>query len=563
MLWMLGIKSSLLPSKRSVSPITISLDYDELNDNKTEDGAIKYTNLKKMPYLGLSTEKDSTDEVLDDSILLKPVFDINTKNSNSSPCQDKSNSSVKTSIDFQVHTNKTNCTNGHVDETEVDSCSSKTYGITVDNCESQDEPGTKRRKRTKEEIEEKKREAILKKATKEKERLVKFQEKQRLKNEKATVVQEKKLQKEKEQMQRKAERLTKNSNQLDGCLKYVTASLDPALLLDEVSSQTAGHKDCRNVILEKLTSWDINYVITSQLFPRSVTWQREIFEHTVKDDDLTIMTSNHTSEENHVIVVLLAEQFVEMIFSSKQDYVDRQVNLDERRKTLLDFVKHVKHVYVGKKITIFVKGMEKYLRNVKLKKQRSFRVMATGEAPVDDGKKKRRRKKVDDVFKVSTTDIEEALIELQIKTNICVYHCENNDDLAMKIAVFTRAVAEKPYKKSLTDSSGFSLDCLDKTSLKVSKDGKGLINVWRQQIEQLNNVSPDMAAAIVSRFPSPQILKQTYDKCQSKDEGMFLLQDILVRRGGGSTATSRRIGPELSKRLYTAFHSKESDCLLK
>ena len=150
-----------MPSKRSVSPITISLDYDELNDNKTEDGAIKYTNLKKMPHIGLSTEKDSTDEVLDDSILLKPVFDINTKNSNSSPCQDKSNSSVKTSIDFQVHTNKRNCTNGDVDETEVDSCSSKTYGITVDNCESQNEPGTKRRKRTKEEIEEKKREAIV------------------------------------------------------------------------------------------------------------------------------------------------------------------------------------------------------------------------------------------------------------------------------------------------------------------------------------------------------------------------------------------------------------------
>ena len=60
------------------------------------------------------------------------------------------------------------------------------------------------------------------------------------------------------------------------------------MLLDEVSSKTAGHNDCRNVILEKLTSWDINYVITSQLFPRSVTWQREIFEHTVNDDELTV-----------------------------------------------------------------------------------------------------------------------------------------------------------------------------------------------------------------------------------------------------------------------------------
>lgn len=47
---------------------------------------------------------------------------------------------------------------------------------------------------------------------------------------------------------------------------------------------------------------------------------------------------------------------------------------------------------------------------------------------------------------MTTTDMEEALVDLQIRTNVCVYQCETDEDLALKIAVFTKAVAERPYK---------------------------------------------------------------------------------------------------------------------
>lgn len=47
---------------------------------------------------------------------------------------------------------------------------------------------------------------------------------------------------------------------------------------------------------------------------------------------------------------------------------------------------------------------------------------------------------------MTRTDIEEALVDLQIKTNICVYPCETDEDIAAKVVAFTKAVAEKPYK---------------------------------------------------------------------------------------------------------------------
>ena len=86
------------------------------------------------------------------------------------------------------------------------------------------------------------------------------------------------------------------------------------------------------------------------------------------------------------------------------------------------------------------------VRNVKLKGQRAFRTAAVGEPAVEDGTRKRRKKKVQPVLDVTRTDIEEALVDLQIKTNVCVYHCETDEDIALKIAVFTKAVAEKPFK---------------------------------------------------------------------------------------------------------------------
>ena len=44
--------------------------------------------------------------------------------------------------------------------------------------------------------------------------------------------------------------------------------------------------------------------------------------------------------------------------------------------------------------------------------------------------------------------------------------------------------------------------------MKVDRSGKGLLEVWKRQIQQFNRVSFEMAEAIVSAYPSPQLLNQ-------------------------------------------------------
>lgn len=42
----------------------------------------------------------------------------------------------------------------------------------------------------------------------------------------------------------------------------------------------------------------------------------------------------------------------------------------------------------------------------------------------------------------------------------------------------------------------------------VAKDGSGLRGVWWRQIRQFNRVSPAVADAVVTAFPSPRLLQQ-------------------------------------------------------
>lgn len=96
----------------------------------------------------------------------------------------------------------------------------------------------------------------------------------------------------------------------------------------------------------------------------------------------------------------------------------------------------------------------------------------------------------------------------------------------------------------------------------MDRAGRGLAQVWRRQIQQLNRVSLEMASAIVATYPSPQLLVQAYRQCFSEQECQNLLADIQVRRGEGVTSTSRRVGPELSRRIYLQMTTLQPDLSL-
>ncbi|XP_016058892.1 PREDICTED: crossover junction endonuclease EME1 [Miniopterus natalensis] len=311
------------------------------------------------------------------------------------------------------------------------------------------------------------------------------------------------------------------------CLKHIVVVLDPVLLQMEGGGQLLG----------ALQSMECCCVIEAQAVPCSITWRRRAGPAADGEEGCV--------EEPMVLVLLLAKAFVFMIHNFKQGSLGCT---EKGKETLQSFVTDITARTAGKALSLVIVDQEKYFSAPNPPRKRKQGVANREQAKE---KQQRRPPEANTGPVVSRVDMEEALVDLQLHTHAQARVVQSWKELADFTCTFTKAVAEAPFKK-LRDQTGFSF-CLESDwagGAKVDRAGRGLAHVWRRQIQQLNRVSLEMASAIVAAYPSPQLLVQAYRQCFSEQERQNLLADILVRRGEGVTSTSRRIGPELSRRIY-------------
>ncbi|XP_002748476.1 structure-specific endonuclease subunit EME1 [Callithrix jacchus] len=319
------------------------------------------------------------------------------------------------------------------------------------------------------------------------------------------------------------------------CLKHIIVVLDPVLLQMEGGGQLLG----------ALQSMECRCVIEAQAVPCSVTWRRRA-EPSVDGEDWV--------EEPIVLVLLREEAFVSMIYNGKQGSLD---STRKEKETFWGFVTDITARTAGKTLSLVIVDQEKCF---------------SAQNPLRKGKqgtnkqmkeKQQRQPEASTASMVSRVDVEEALVDLQLHTEAQAQIVQSWKELADFTCAFTKAVAETPFKK-LRDETTFSF-CVESDwagGVKVDRAGRGLSLVWRRQIQQLNRVSLEMASAIVDAYPSPQLLVQAYRQCFSEQERQNLLADIQVRRGEGVTSTSRRVGPELSRRIYLQMTALQPDLSL-
>ncbi|XP_007465122.1 PREDICTED: crossover junction endonuclease EME1 isoform X2 [Lipotes vexillifer] len=323
------------------------------------------------------------------------------------------------------------------------------------------------------------------------------------------------------------------------CLKHIVVLLDPVLLQMEGGGQLLG----------ALQSMECCCVIEAPAVPCSITWRRRAGSTEDGEEDWV--------EEPMVLVLLLAEAFVSMIYNFKQGSLG---STKEGKATLRSFVTDVAARTAGKALSLVIMDLEKCFSAPDPPRRRKQGV-ANGEQAKE--KEKQRQPEANTAAVVTRADVEEALVDLQLHTEAQARIVQSWKELADLACTFTKAVAEAPFKK-LRDQASFSF-CLESDwagGAKVDRSGRGLAVVWRRQIQQLNRVSLEMASAVVDAYPSPQLLIQAYKRCFSEQECQNLLADIQVRRGEGVTATSRRLGQELSRRIYLQMTALQPDLSL-
>ncbi|XP_011247347.1 crossover junction endonuclease EME1 isoform X1 [Mus musculus] len=318
-------------------------------------------------------------------------------------------------------------------------------------------------------------------------------------------------------------------------------------------------------LLGALQAMECSCVIEVQAIPRSITWRRrrtELVELPVAERGATGSIpfpclnedGDDWMEEPTILVLVLAEVFMSMAYNLKQASPS---STEKGKETLRSFVTDVT-AKTGKALSLVIVDQEKCFRP-----QNPPRRRKSGMANKQAKAKHQQRQESSTGLMVSRADMEKALVDLQLYTEAQAWMVQSWKELADFTCAFTKAVAEAPFKK-LRDQVTFSF-FLEKDwagGMKVDQSGRGLALIWRRQIQQLNRVSSEMASAIVDAYPSPQLLVQAYQRCFSEQERQNLLADIQVRRGEGVTATSRRVGPELSRRIYLQMTTAQPDLIL-
>ncbi|XP_067290670.1 crossover junction endonuclease EME1-like [Pseudorasbora parva] len=356
-----------------------------------------------------------------------------------------------------------------------------------------------RRRRTREEVQE---ELDMRKAAKERRR----EEKDKLKEEKLQ-----------EQQRRKeaAERLILLKP--ENFIKSLTAHIHAVLLRD------AGCDE----LLRTLDGMQWRNRIENQGLPNSICWTRQAFQQTEGE------AINGVIEEDQVLMVISHNEFEHMVMSHKT--VTNQSTLIgdmyEGAESLLQHLSKYLTRTAGKVVTILVMISHQ---------QRS------GSWGEDD-------------FDQHHLDREELLVHLQVYWNVAVHFLLGWQEVTDHVVALTKALSKRPYKALCGDPDlGFCMDGSWSAGVRVDRDGHGLAQVWTRQIQQLNRVSPAMAKAVTSAYPSPSLMLKAYEELPSEEERRRLLADLTVVGG----AKERRVGPELAGRIHRLFTSHNPHLLL-
>uniref|UniRef100_A0A8C9QVB5 Structure-specific endonuclease subunit EME2 n=1 Tax=Scleropages formosus TaxID=113540 RepID=A0A8C9QVB5_SCLFO len=326
------------------------------------------------------------------------------------------------------------------------------------------------------------------------------------------------------------------------CIKHMVVSVDPALLQLEGGG----------ALLTSLQALGCSCAIEKQIVPRSVTWTRRTPSAQAGEE--------HRALQSHAVIHVPVNDFISMVHNYNQQ---RGVAVD-CGQTLTGWTCLLLAQSTGHNPSLAVIDIEKYFRSQKSQNQRKYREAVQGnDLTAASGKGKKKKEGCEKLPDVSRVAVEEALVDLQLRTGVQVHFLATWKDFCDYIAMSTKAVAEAPFKRE-REKNCFSF-CLESEwagGQRVDRNGKGLLQVWKRQIQQLNRVSLDMASAIVTAYPSPQLLTEAYGRCRSDREKALLLSDLLIRRGEGVTSTTRRIGPELSKRLSWLMTSSNPEQVL-
>ncbi|XP_035904148.1 crossover junction endonuclease EME1 [Anopheles stephensi] len=279
------------------------------------------------------------------------------------------------------------------------------------------------------------------------------------------------------------------------CNKFLHVVIDPGFLREPHGAQ----------VLSKLTELGCKYELTPQPVPCTLTFYRTMVAKLTSDGAM----SGTKSDEPFAVCLLDGGAFVASV----------------RNQQLLATVRSVKEQLPNRRLSLIVFGLVSYCR-------------------VHRGCVGRR-------------ETEQALTEVQLCEDTSHQLLETAEQVASFVAQLARSIAERPYKQQQLEKYSCEQVYLgnEKKGCVRVEGTAGLQQLYQAQLIKIPSVTLEIAEAIMSVYPTMNSLLQAY-RAAGVEAAANLLSNISIRRAGGPiTASNRRIGPELSRKIHSMYAS--------
>lgn len=316
---------------------------------------------------------------------------------------------------------------------------------------------------------------------------------------KMTEKERKRIEIQKRKFQLEQERITRP----DECNKFLTALINKSVVDGVLGSK----------ITEQLTKMGIKVELTGRTTPNTISWKRTVPKKVISDEGEVIDFGDTEKHEPYLLMVFSADNFVK---AAKENSLLGKIQAAQEDLPVNPL-----------STTLVVYGLKDFCR---------------------------RNKNV-----IGMKEMEIKLTQIQLLANCSHRLHETPDDIALTVAQMSKAVAEEPYKtKQNLKLDQEQLYLTSDTKISVNDDPASLGRLWHAQLVALPKVTYEVAQSITKEYPLPRLLIKAYQKSTNPQK---MLADLPIIRTGPLNKT-RKIGPELSRKIHTLLMSRNPEDIL-
>ncbi|RDW63122.1 uncharacterized protein DSM5745_10233 [Aspergillus mulundensis] len=356
---------------------------------------------------------------------------------------------------------------------------------------------------------------------------------------------EKQLEKERKQKQKeekaKDKQLAADIAQVNR-LKVEKKDSTPEMILDLASSLK--ETSVGNQAVEYMRILGVEQTFFDSSIPNIVKWRRKMKATYNRSLGYWEPCELHIREEEHVLCLVTAQEFVDMVTSSLDS------DTPHAPSELELHILRLKRAYPRCAVIYLIEGLTAWMRKNANSRNRAYQVEfrrnldeVQGSQPAPSTSRRKKTNKPE-TAPIDDDTIEDALLNLQVTHSCLIHQTAAPPESAEWIKIFTEHVSTVPYRRERMNGND-SAFCMDNGQV---KPGENASDAYIRMLQETSRVTASMAYGVVNHYPSVVDLVRGMRR-----SGPGMLEDVKKSANKNGALTDSRIGPAASRRLYKVF----------